>query len=401
MTIYSVIENNIQPLVLYQISKITLPMDVSTVFEKLNIDISDFQEILFDHSIVAITDNEGTIIYANKKFCEISKYSEDELIGQNHRILKSDEHSDKFFTEMWNTISSGIIWNGELKNRAKDGSFYWLKTTIVPIIDSEKNIKNYVAIRTDITKAKETQERLLEMEEQLLKQNEELLSKVESKSDELVKSERLATIGTMASRIAHDLKNPLTVMHTYAEMLTPEILSKLDSKDKEKWFRLQNSVFDMNRIIEDVLDFARTSEIKKEQSSLLGILKLAVNHVKTSYGVVVNLPENDVSLQCDSRKIEGVLSNLLNNAVAAVDGQGEIDITFSNDSEFVIIQVKDSGPGIPEENLEKIFEPMYTTKNTGTGLGLVICKSIVEQHGGTISVSNKPTTFTIKLPLKD
>ena len=401
MTIYSVIENNIQPLVLYQISKITLPMDVSTVFEKLNIDISDFQEILFDHSIVAITDSEGTIIYANKKFCEISKYSEDELIGQNHRILKSDEHSDKFFTEMWNTISSGIIWNGELKNRAKDGSFYWLKTTIVPIIDSEKNIKNYVAIRTDITKAKETQERLLEMEEQLLKQNEELLSKVESKSDELVKSERLATIGTMASRIAHDLKNPLTVMHTYAEMLTPEILSKLDSKDKEKWFRLQNSVFDMNRIIEDVLDFARTSEIKKEQSSLLGILKLAVNHVKTSYGVVVNLPENDVSLQCDSRKIEGVLSNLLNNAVAAVDGQGEIDITFSNDSEFVIIQVKDSGPGIPEENLEKIFEPMFTTKNTGTGLGLVICKSIVEQHGGTISVSNKPTTFTIKLPLKD
>jgi len=374
-------------------------MDVSTTFEKLNIDISNFQEILSDHSIVAVTDDEGIIIYANPKFCEISKYSEEELIGQNHRILKSDEHSEKFFTDMWNVISSGTTWNGELKNRAKDGSFYWLKTTIVPITDSEKNIKNYVAIRTDITKEKVIQERLLKMENKLLKQNEELLSKVERKSNELVKSERLATIGTMSSRIAHDLKNPLTVMHTYAEMLTPEILAKLDSKDKEKWFRLQNSIFDMNRIIEDVLDFARTTEIKKKKTSLLSVLKLAINHVKTSYGVIINLPENDISVQGDSRKLEGVMSNLLNNAVAAVDGQGEIDVLLSSDSGFVIIQVKDSGPGIPEENLEKIFEPMFTTKSTGTGLGLVICKSIIEQHGGTISVSNKPTTFTIKLPL--
>ncbi|MFQ5476816.1 MAG: PAS domain-containing sensor histidine kinase [Nitrosopumilus sp.] len=374
-------------------------MGLSNSFEKLNIDLSDFEEILSDHSIVAVTDKEGIIVYANKKFCEISKYSEEELLGENHRILKSDEHSDEFFTEMWDTISSGTVWKGEIKNRAKDGSFYWLKTTLIPIFDSQKNIKNYVAIRTDITKEKQIQERLLEMEEQLLKQNEDLLSKVESKSRELVKSERLATIGTMASRVAHDLKNPLTVMHTYAEMLTPEILAKLDSKDKEKWFRLQNSIFDMNRIIEDVLDFARTSEIKKKKASLLSILKLAVNHVKTSYGVIINLPENDISLKCDSRKLEGVISNLLNNAVAAVDGQGEIDVSMSSDSKFITIQIKDSGPGIPEENLEKIFEPMFTTKRTGTGLGLVICKSIVEQHGGTISVSNKPTTFTLKLPV--
>ncbi len=92
------------------------------------------------------------------------------------------------------------------------------------------------------------------------------------------------------------------------------------------------------------------------------------------------------------------MSNLINNAVHALDGQGEIEITSSSDSKNVIIQVKDSGPGIPDENLEKIFEPMFTTKNTGTGLGLVICKSIIEQHGGSISVNNNPTTFTIKLP---
>ncbi|MCV0430283.1 MAG: HAMP domain-containing histidine kinase [Nitrosopumilus sp.] len=236
------------------------------------------------------------------------------------------------------------------------------------------------------------------MEQKLTKQNEDLMEIVENKSSELVKSERLATIGTMASRIAHDLKNPLTIMHTYAEMLTPEILSKLNSKNKEKWLRMQNSIFDMNRIIEDVLDFARTTEIKKEPTSFLHIIKLALNHVKSSYGIKINLPENDYRIKCDARKMEGVLSNLINNAVQALNGQGEIDIDLVSDSKILTVQIKDSGPGISDENLSKIFEPMFTTKTTGTGLGLVICKSIVEQHGGTITVSNKPTTFALTLP---
>ena len=375
-----------------------MTMGISSSFKKLNLDIENFDEIFSDHSIVAVTDSKGEIIYANKKFCELSKYSEDELMGQNHRILKSDEHPDEFFTTMWNRISSGKIWEGEIKNRAKDGSFYWLKSTIIPVANSKDNITNFVAIRTDITKEKEIQAKLLEMEERLVKQNENLISEVENKSTELVRSERLATIGTMASRVAHDLKNPLTILHTYAEMLSPEILSKLESKDKEKWFRMQNSIFDMDRIIEDVLDFARTTEIKKKSIAFQSILKLAMNHVKSSYGITINLPEKDFKINCDARKIEGILSNILNNAVQAIDGQGEIDVETETDSKFLTIKIKDSGPGISEENLDKIFEPMFTTKTTGTGLGLVICKSIVEQHGGTISVTNKPTTFTITLP---
>ncbi|WP_297471977.1 PAS domain-containing sensor histidine kinase [Nitrosopumilus sp.] len=374
-------------------------MGLTSSLKKLNLNLSDLEEILTDHSIATVTDNEGTIVYANKKFCEISKYSEDELLGQNHRLLKSGKHSDQFYNELWTTISKGKNWNGEIKNRAKDGSFYWVKTTIIPIMDSQKNIKYYVAIRTDITREKQMQEKLSHAEKQLAQQNLSLAAKVAMKSSDIVKNERLATIGTMASRIAHDLKNPLTILHTYADMLTPEILSKLDSKDKEKWFRLQNSIFDMHRIIDDVLDFARTSEINKKKVPFLSILRLSMNHVRSSYGIIIKLPENDVTLNCDRRKIEGVMSNLINNAVHALDGQGEIDISLSLDSEFVTIKVKDSGPGIPDENMEKIFEPMFTTKNTGTGLGLVICKSIVEQHGGNISVSNNPTTFTIKLPL--
>ncbi len=250
-----------------------------------------------------------------------------------------------------------------------------------------------------LKKEKELQERLMKMEAQLLEQNESLQNQIKQKSEELVKTARLATIGTMASRVAHDLKNPLTIMQTYADMLTPEILAKLDAKDKEKWFRLQNSILDMNRIIEDVLDFAKTTEIKKTSNSLVGILRLALNHVKTPYGVQIHIPEKDVRISCDSRKLEGVFSNLMNNAVYALDGQGEVNITLESDSKFATVKVQDSGPGISEENLDKIFEPMFTTKKTGTGLGLVICKSIIEQHGGSISVSNKPTTFTVQLPL--
>ena len=374
-------------------------MNTASALKKINLNISEFEELLFDNSIVGITDEEGTIIYANKNFCKISKYSADELIGNNHRMIKSDEHDDEFFANMWKSISNGKVWSGEVKNRAKDGAFYWVKTTIIPITDDD-GIKNYVAIRNDITKEKEIQQRLLKMEDDLLEQNVTLLSEVEKKSSDLVKSERLATIGTMASRIAHDLKNPLTIIQTYAEMLSPEILSKLESSDKEKWFRLQNSVFDMKRIIEDVLDFARTTEIKKKKSSFIAILRLAMNHVKSGYDVQINLPENDISLKCDARKIEGVLSNLINNAVQAIDGHGEVDVEISSDSENLTILIKDSGPGIAEKDLERVFEPMFTTKKTGTGLGLVICKSIVEQHGGTISVKNKPTTFTVVLPLK-
>ena len=150
-------------------------MGLTSSLKKLNLDLGDLEEVLSNHSIAAVTDAEGNIVYVNKTFCDISKYSQDELIGQNHRILKSDEHSDEFFTELWNTISSGKVWDGEIKNIAKDGSYYWLKSTIVPVFDSEKNIKNYVAIRTDITKEKEIHSKLLEMEDMLVKKNEDLL----------------------------------------------------------------------------------------------------------------------------------------------------------------------------------------------------------------------------------
>jgi len=147
-----------------------------------------------------------------------------------------------------------------------------------------------------------------------------------------------------------------------------------------------------------VMDFVRTKPLDVNNLSLKNLISTSINSLVIPSEIKINLPENDYMITCDSIQMGIVFNNLIYNSIQAMENSGEINVIIFDNLENTVIEFQDSGPGIPEKNLETIFEPLFTTKQTGTGLGLVSCRTIVKQHGGTISVKNNPTTFTVMIP---
>ena len=373
-------------------------MILNTDIINFDLQFEEIYSIINNHSMVEVTDIEGNIIFANKKFCDISQYSEQELIGQNHRIIKSGFHTKEFYKDLWSTITSGKTWHGELKNKAKDGSYFWNKQTIMPRFDNKKTICGYISIGTDITTEKELSEKLTKIEDSLVQQNKNLQEKIKRKSDEIIKKEKLSMLGTMASRLAHDLKNPLTVVKAYSDILSKQLEDKMNYEMKMKVSKLKSSIADMSNIIEDVLDFSRTVELDLQKNSIFKILMTALENVDKPKQINVNINYSDIQIICDSKKIEAVFSNLLSNSIQALEEIGEINVRITEEKNHVLITVEDTGPGILEDDMPRIFEPLFTTKQKGTGLGLSICKNIINLHGGDIIVKNAPTTFIVTIP---
>ncbi len=211
------------------------------------------------------------------------------------------------------------------------------------------------------------------------------------------KSDKLAAIGELAARVAHDLRNPLSVIKVTSEVLQMQN-QDLSEKEKETFEKQKNAIDRMSHQIAEVLDFVRSKPVIKQSTEFSKMLTSALNSILIPKRVKIIKPDKDLLLSCDPAQIEIVLVNLLRNAVDAVENDGIISIKLSEDQNYHIISIEDTGHGIPEENLQKIFEPLFTTKQKGTGLGLASCKNIVEQHGGTIIAENNPTTFTMKIP---
>jgi len=226
---------------------------------------------------------------------------------------------------------------------------------------------------------------------QLEKANKELKKQTQ-------RAEHLAKIGELASSLNHNLRNPLGVISTTVQIIELTSKDSLDEKTLSRLSRITDSATNMSHQIEDVLNFVRNKPLDLEMISFSKMFQSTMNNLEIPDRVNVHLPENDVSIECDHSKLEVVFMNLITNAIQAIEDKGDVFIRVTVDSDFITIDVENSGSEIPSDVLPKIFDSLFTTKASGTGLGLAFCKKTIEQHKGTISVSNNPTTFTIKLP---
>lgn len=247
--------------------------------------------------------------------------------------------------------------------------------------------------------------RLEETQQELVSQKEQLQEEVKLKTAELMKAEKLAIIGELSARIAHDLRNPLSVIKNTTGVLQHNLKETLDTQSQEQFRRLDRATYRMQHQLEDVLDYIRKSPLRKTRINTSTIIHDAIDRISIPNNIIINIPKNDAEIFCDPNRLEVVFVNLIMNAIQAIEGRpGSIDVIVeddNNDARFVIIKIKDSGPGIPDELCPKIFDPLFTTRQIGTGLGLPSCKNIVEQHGGSISFDTTlgvGTIFSIKIP---
>ncbi len=219
-------------------------------------------------------------------------------------------------------------------------------------------------------------------------------------SSTTIKKDKMYTIGEMSSRLAHDLQNPLTIIKNTIELLNLKNPNQ-DKATRESYERISRSATKMAQQIRDVLDYVRTSNLVMEKISIITLLKDVIKDLTIPKHSKIILPEKDIEVYGDAKQLEVVFSNLILNAIQAKDNEGKVMIQASEMDGYTIIDVIDNGRGISKDNLTRIFEPLFTTKQGGTGLGLASVKTIIESHGGTIecsSIVNKGTVFTIRLP---
>lgn len=349
---------------------------------------TDMRDALDSSSIISTTDVRGNITSVNDNFLKISQYSRVELLGKNHRIIKSGLHPKEYYTEMWRTIAQGNVWKGEFCNRAKDGSYYWVYATIFPFLGEDGKPTSYMGIRHDITERK-----LLE--------------------GELQRSNR--ALEEFDHVVAHELKTPLTVIKMAAENMTGAKLGSLNSVQENMIGMIDRNVDQMAATINGLLRIAQSNtrgrkldlrkmDIKRHVCEVIHALKAMAQerHVTIQDNIAEGLP----SIMSSSGVFAEVLTNLINNAIRYASH--EVVIGAHATPGWIQFEVCDDGMGIPKEQLSKLFEK-YSSDNkaqgslfNGTGLGLYICKDLVTHMGGEIGAKSevsKGTCFYFTLPI--
>ena len=397
---------------------------------------NQYQKAIEKSNIISKTDVDGIITFVNDEFCSISGYTKEELVGQNHNIVRHPDVKSSSFKLLWNTIKKKKTYKATVKNLAKDGSTFYVNTTVTPILDENENIVEYIAIRYDVTKEVVLKEKLLKKEKEYEELNKSLEIRVAEKtkelkelnknlelrvSEEIVKNEekqrvmfwqsRNASLGQMLANIAHQWRQPLTELSLAMFSIKKAIKDK-NLDDVSKFYdESKSTIQNMSETIDNFTNFFQPQKEKHsfllsdsidESIRLLGkIIRNDMISIKTKY--------EKLSVLGVSNEFTQVIVNLINNSVDAFRTNSilikEISIDIKQDDEFAIVEVGDNAGGITKDTIDKIFEPYFTTKHAskGTGLGLFMSKMICEQGlNGSMDVhSYKNTTkFIIKIPLE-
>ncbi|MEN8447611.1 MAG: PAS domain-containing protein, partial [Cyanobacteria bacterium J06555_13] len=336
-------------------------------------EVADVKFALDRSSILAITDQRGRIDYVNDRFCDISQYSREELIGNTHRLINSGHHPADFFEQMWQTISSGQVWQGEIKNLTKHGSHYWVDTTIVPILDESGLPLQYVAIRNDITDRKQAETQLLQANERLEAKVIDRTKELEKRAIELERSNE--ELGKFAYVASHDLQEPLRTISSYTELLVEEYGDRLDGEADEYVEFIVDGANRMQQLIKDLLTFSRVGTRGKDFAAVdcgevvNGVLRSLTIAVQESQAQVTcdNLPV----VNADPSQMQQLFQNLIGNALkfrgketpkihiaarllnCAAEQAEQNQPEQAKEWEFC---VRDNGIGIDSDYFDQIFE---------------------------------------------
>ena len=385
------------------ISNLDRAKNLETYAREIQESQEKFKRLFIDNPESAVyVDPNFHISDVNPRFTKLFGYSLDEIKGKhiNDVIVPKGKIEE---AEMLDREALKGCFYHETVRKRKDGSLVPVSIAVAPI-KVEGRIIGTIGLHRDITERKQMEKKLEEYSQHLEELIEKRTKQLKEAQEQLIKSERLAAIGQVAAMVGHDLRNPLTSIKGATYYLKKKLGLKMDEKAMEMLELVEKDVEHSNEIITDLMEYSKEIRLELTETTPKSIVRDALSLIEVSENIqILDLTQSAPKIEIDAAKTKRVFGNLIKNAIDAMPIGGKLAITSKESNANMEITFADTGIGMTKEIMEKIWTPFFTTKAKGMGLGLAICKRIIEAHGGSISVEStvgKGTTFTVTIPIK-